>query len=178
MLNMWADVERGPNADVATYVTGYPDDAGRGDYCNVVKLSDPKDNYNDYYAISAAYKSKDASKLTPRQKASYDNIMKYLEDPTFTTGWSDYWVQSGVDGSSNKVMFEEMKLQPNVYMSAMTDTMTSKIPTFKKMAEETISQIIYGKAPAEQWDTMVAEWNKLGGDEILKEVQEYAAQSK
>jgi putative aldouronate transport system substrate-binding protein len=71
-----------------------------------------------------------------------------------------------------------MKLQLNVYMSAMTDTMTSKLPTFKKLAEETISQIIYGKAPVEQWDTMVAEWNKLGGDEILKEVTEYAQKGK
>ena len=65
-------------------------------------------------------------------------------------------------------------IQNNVFMSVGTDLMASLVPQFRKMAEETITKIIYNQAPVSEWDTTVANWNKLGGDEILKEVKRLA----
>ncbi|HEY4431065.1 MAG TPA: hypothetical protein VGN87_08495 [Paenibacillus sp.] len=43
----------------------------------------------------------------------------------------------------------------------------------KKLVLQTYSKIIYGQSPIEEFDTMVANWKKSGGDEITKEVNDW-----
>ncbi|MEN6312609.1 MAG: hypothetical protein ABFD25_00005 [Clostridiaceae bacterium] len=167
MMNLYVDKAQ---TDPANYSTDYVStDAGRGSYCCAAYVWDTAAGRTNYEIVSAAVKAKDSSLLkTPQQTARYDSIMKYLNDPTDITGWSMYWFRI----KAHKVLYEDMTVKNNAYIGALTDLMASKIPTLKKMEQEVISKIIYDKASVSDWDKMVEDWGKLGGDEILKEVAE------
>ncbi|MNW15606.1 hypothetical protein D3C71_2141640 [compost metagenome] len=60
----------------------------------------------------------------------------------------------------------------NEFIYAPTKTMNSKSATLDKLRSETFVKIIYGSLPVDDFDKFVANWKKLGGDEITKEVNE------
>lgn len=135
------------------------------------------DTMKSYYSsIKAALASKDTAGLNATEKNYYDEVIKYEtgKDPAAWPFWHNY---AGVPGTCLYHMYDEQKtdmIQNNVFMSVGTDLMASLVPQFRKMAEETITRIIYGQAPVSEWDTALENWSKLGGDEILKEVQSLA----
>lgn len=53
----------------------------------------------------------------------------------------------------------------------VTDTMSAKSATLDKLESETFLKIIFGELPLDEFDRFVADWKKLGGDEITAEVQ-------
>lgn len=87
------------------------------------------------------------------------------------TKWSSYaW--SGVEGSesvNNYYNSKKLWLQ-NEYIKADTESMTQKGATLKQMRDTTFTKIIMGAAPISEFDKFVSQWKKLGGDDIVKEV--------
>lgn len=61
----------------------------------------------------------------------------------------------------------------NEFTGAPTETMSSKWEALKKMEDEVYAKVIYGKEPIEAFDTFVEKWNKMGGEQITKEVNEW-----
>jgi putative aldouronate transport system substrate-binding protein len=176
MLNLATETKEGKLVDFEKYSADTAaTDAGRGWYCSVINLGDPQQDLKDYKAIKGAFAKKDGSALTINQKANYDLLDKYmadlkLTDPKNVAGWSQYWVNSGEEYTSGKLIYEDVTMLMNEYLSPLSDNMSAKIPTYKKIAEEAITKIIYGKSTVDEWDKMINEWNNLGGNEILKEV--------
>ncbi|MDQ6418717.1 extracellular solute-binding protein [Paenibacillus sp. LHD-117] len=66
----------------------------------------------------------------------------------------------------------------NYYMGPLTETMQSKNELLNKLLNETFSKIIYGQQPLDSFDTMVENWNKSGGEQITKEVNEWYDKAK
>ncbi len=56
----------------------------------------------------------------------------------------------------------------------VTRTMEMKWATLEKLENETFLKIIVGDLPVSAFDDFVAQWKKLGGDQITKEVTEIA----
>lgn len=50
--------------------------------------------------------------------------------------------------------------------------MKTKNADLNKLQEETFVAIVTGAEPIEKFDTFVEDWNKRGGEQITKEVQE------
>ena len=84
-----------------------------------------------------------------------------------------YWLQMSEDGSisilqgfidSNNFMMTE-------YRGVDTPTMTTKGATLEKLEKETITKIILG-ASLDEFDRMVENWKKLGGDDITREMNQ------
>lgn len=127
--------------------------------------------------ISAAVRSKDASKLDASEKATYDTIIKYLADPRNpenAPGWGNaYAYVNYLDGGAkqNWVTYKQEDLLVNEYFLPVTDEISKLLPIYKKLAEESITKIIYGAAPAEDWYKTVESWNKQGGNTMLGIVQ-------
>ena len=46
------------------------------------------------------------------------------------------------------------------------------MPTLKQYQDDTIIKIITGEKPVEYFDEFVAEWQRLGGEKITREVNE------
>ncbi|GGI46565.1 lipoprotein LipO [Paenibacillus marchantiophytorum] len=174
MINLYVEKLFGKTAEPAKYNSIDVNDAGSQHWAAPFILEDLYVNSKNYTAISAAIKSKDASKLDALQKGYYDDILKYQADPKYIVGWSANQTYSGAENTIGKHYYEDLKesdITKNLWFSFPTSTMAAKAPTYKKMAEEAITKIIYGQLPITDWDKTVASWNKLGGDEILKEVQ-------
>jgi hypothetical protein len=110
-------------------------------------------------------------------KAGYDSILTYLADPKNPAnagGWgaATTWLDS-VDsgGKQNFTTYKPEDILVNAYFLPVTEDINKLLPTYKKMAEEAITKIIYGAAPAEDWNKTVENWNKQGGDTLLAIVQ-------
>lgn len=172
MLNLQIEKSYGATAE-ADYAVQDSNDSGKSYNSAVIRVLQPKGIENDYRAISSAVSSKDASKLNFGQKTMYDDILKFDADPTYMTGWSNKMIYGGLPGSVLKLTYDEIadsRVVNNVYWAVLSDMMATKLPTYKKMAEETITKIVYGQSPVEDWDKVVTDWGKLGGDEILADV--------
>ncbi|MGO4545511.1 extracellular solute-binding protein [Paenibacillus sp. 2TAB23] len=59
-----------------------------------------------------------------------------------------------------------------------TQTMTDKWATLDKLEKETFTKIIMGAASVDEFDTFVEDWNKLGGEQILQEINDWLSSQK
>jgi len=71
------------------------------------------------------------------------------------------------------VMEQKDTRMKNYFQGPLTETMKSKNELLKKLVLQAYSKIIYGQSPIEEFDTMVANWKKSGGDQITKEVNDW-----
>ncbi|MBB6634626.1 extracellular solute-binding protein [Cohnella thailandensis] len=62
---------------------------------------------------------------------------------------------------------------PEYFLGSSTDTMSSRNELLKKMQMDTFTNIIYGKASPDEFDSFVKKWKSSGGDDITKEVNEW-----
>ncbi|WP_040952486.1 extracellular solute-binding protein [Gorillibacterium massiliense] len=73
-----------------------------------------------------------------------------------------------------KIVMDQKDIRmKNYFMGPLTDTMTSKNELLKKMVLETYNKVIYGQASIDEFDKMVENWKKSGGDTITKEVNDW-----
>ncbi|WP_321027584.1 hypothetical protein [Eisenbergiella sp.] len=61
----------------------------------------------------------------------------------------------------------------NKFVGAPTETMTEKLSTLETMRDEIYTKIIIGESSIDDFDTFVADFNKLGGDDMTAEVNEW-----
>ncbi|GIP16121.1 lipoprotein LipO [Paenibacillus montaniterrae] len=71
------------------------------------------------------------------------------------------------------VMAQKDSVYQQMFTGAPTATMQMNNDILGKMEKDTFSQIIYGKAPLDSFDTFVEKWKSSGGDQITKEVNEW-----
>lgn len=103
-------------------------------------------------------------------KLLIDNAAKAAAGEHSLYGWTLYY-------PAWKLIFEEI-LPKNLYISAgfygaPTPSMTDKKATLDQLESETFAKIIMGESPIDEFDTFVANWKSLGGEQITKEVNEW-----
>ncbi|MNW18837.1 hypothetical protein D3C71_2185580 [compost metagenome] len=54
-----------------------------------------------------------------------------------------------------------------------TPTMTEKWAMLERLEKETFTKIIMGAVSVDEFDTFVADWNRLGGKAILEEINDW-----
>jgi putative aldouronate transport system substrate-binding protein len=57
--------------------------------------------------------------------------------------------------------------------SLVTDTMVESLATIQKLELETFTRIITGDAPISEFDNFVTSWNRLGGQRITEEINQW-----
>ncbi|WP_261305054.1 extracellular solute-binding protein [Paenibacillus andongensis] len=62
---------------------------------------------------------------------------------------------------------------PNLFQGPTTSTQSSRSEFLNKLEMDTFTQIIYSKAPVEEFDNFVTKWKSSGGDQITKEVNDW-----
>ncbi|WP_168118814.1 extracellular solute-binding protein [Paenibacillus sp. HB172176] len=67
---------------------------------------------------------------------------------------------------------------PQAYTGANTPTMQSKGGILVKLEGDTFIGMIYGKKPLDDFDKFVEEWKSLGGNDEIKEVNEWYQKTK
>ncbi|TYP70560.1 extracellular solute-binding protein [Paenibacillus methanolicus] len=73
-----------------------------------------------------------------------------------------------------KIVLDQKDIRmKNYFQGPLTETMKQKNELLNKLINQAYSKIIYGQSPIDEFDTMVANWKKSGGDQITTEVNEW-----
>ncbi|GKX28806.1 hypothetical protein SH1V18_12860 [Vallitalea longa] len=140
----------------------------------VIHIEDPAYERTSNETLFEALKKEDKTNIDKYMEDNYDKIMEYMDtkDPELWRWWNSYYPEEGHAWYLTFGLNKPDMIKKNVWWALPTDSMLSYLPIYKKMAEETMTKIITGNADVSEWDKMVEEWNKLGGDKITKEVQD------
>lgn len=129
-------------------------------------------NLEAFTAIDDARKSNDFSKLKDEPKIIQGNIQAYAKGDASQWGWEKIYGKEGA--FRNMVEYKKNdQLLKEKFVGAPTTTMAEKKTTLEKMEKEVFIKIIMGAAPISEFDKFVSDWNKLGGSDMTKEVNEW-----
>jgi len=123
-------------------------------------------NVSDYKELEEARKTNDYSKLGGSAKG--------IQARLAANDWA--WTAVYSSGGSMSVLqkyAEENIFVKDKFITAPTPTMVSKLNTLAQMQNETYIKIIMGNAPLSDFEKFVANWKKVGGDKITKEVNDW-----
>nr|WP_223285597.1 extracellular solute-binding protein [Paenibacillus sp. PL91] len=125
--------------------------------------------YNTYLNLKSAWDAKDPSKLNSQEKIWYESFVKNDENPKKDlVAWAETLAR--LEGSK-EVNPANYVIARNVFFG-QTKTMDQKWAILQKLENETFLKIVMGEEPVDKFDSFVAEWKRLGGDQITKEVEE------
>lgn len=170
LLNFQAEKMFGESAatERAKYLNG---DTGLGFQNAVVSNLPPNKNVKAQDEVEKALESGDTTGMGLEAKLFYDDIQAYR------AGDLDKWHMERIFGPLSsqgviKYYRDNDLVLMNEFIYAPTKTMNSKGATLDKLRAETFVKIIYGSLPIDEFDKFVANWKKLGGDQITQEVNE------
>lgn len=141
-----------------------------------IKIYMPYKNVDIYRHLQPLFESADRenadlSGLTPEERDFYDRIQQYEKGDKSHSG---IYGKSGPN-SSGKVIagyIENNHFQPEKFTTNPTATMVQRFPNLLKLEDQMISKIILGGS-LDEFDAFVDQWQKLGGADITKEVNEW-----
>jgi putative aldouronate transport system substrate-binding protein len=134
-------------------------------------------NLDAFRLVREALSKQDGSKLGFPAALHFDRNMK------FRGGDDSMWFSDRTFGPQGSFSVIDKYYQDKQYIftsftGAPTPTMVEKSSTLQKMEDELFAKIIMGAAPTDEFDKYVADWKKLGGDAITKEVNDWYAKNK
>jgi len=122
--------------------------------------------------LREALAKKDPSSLDLETQWRYRIIQAYFEQ-----GILEAWVEVATNGPNGATTILghilEDRGQLNRFYGVPTATMAEKMPTLQPMEEEVITKVIMGE-PIAMFDQFVENWYRLGGTEIVQEVNLWA----
>ena len=170
LLNFQAEKMFGESAEKerAAYLNGL---TGLGFHNATVSNLPANKNVKAQDEVEQALKTGDTSGLGLEAKLFYDDIMDYRD------GNLDKWHMERIFGPESsqgviKYYRDNDLIVMNEFIYAPTRTMNTKQATLDKLRAETFLKIIYGNLSIDEFDNFVANWKKLGGDQITQEVNE------
>ncbi len=174
MVNFWTDnIVRSQEDKIRTVFLG---DINNPDvvlykYTPVV-LWEPNASIDGGRKLREALAKHDPSGLDNDMSWRYRIIQAYFEQ-----GIKEAWVEVATNGPNGAVTLLEGVLGDfgmlNRFYGVPTPAMAEKMPTLEPLEAETITKIIMGE-PIEAFDQFVTNWYKLGGTEIVNEVNVWA----
>lgn len=127
--------------------------------------------------VLSALSTGDLSVLNAEERGYYDRIMLYR-----TQNDRNFWGDERIFGSPSSFDVVAKHVADKSYIldgfyGAYTPTMVERLATLDAMEDEVFTKIVMGE-PIEAFDKFVADWKKLGGDQITREVNEWYARNK
>lgn len=151
-----------------------PPDAESVWQLSLVQPAPTKKNLELFRRLDEVRRTGDKSKLTGEAKAIQQKLDMYesgSKEGFALWGWERIY---GPDGAERVVdqYDRDNQFLYDKFEGAPTATMVERQTTLDKMQNEVFVKIILG-APLEEFDRFVEDWNKLGGEQITKEVNDY-----
>lgn len=172
--NMFLDKSFGPNADVPHYYIDAETGANYWSLSPIQQIQAKQQTLQTYQlAMDTLNGKKQPDELPSFARRPYDNIAAYLNGDE--SKWGDFTMY----GENSAIAVAEQYLANDRYFIdtyvPATPTMQSKGATLKTMQDTAFTKIIMGESSIDDFDKFVADWKKLGGDDILKEANEWYA---
>jgi putative aldouronate transport system substrate-binding protein len=170
MINFWTDNILGSQSDdLRDTFLGSLDapDVVLYKYTPVV-LWEPNALIDGGHKLREALAKRDPSELDLEMQWRYRIIQAYFEQGTL-----EAWVEVATNGPNGATTLlgpiMEDRGQLNRFYGVPTPAMAEKMPTLLPMLDEVITKVIMGE-PLENFDQFVETWYKLGGTDIVREV--------
>lgn len=176
--NMFAEKVYGPKAEVDKYYIDPVTGASYWNHAPVSQIQAKQQTLQTYQlAMEALAGTKKPEELPKFAAAAYKNVNAYLNE-----GDKSKWGDASMYGPDSSVAVSEQYVNNNQFFYdtyiPSTKTMIEKGATLKTLQDTVFTKIIMGEAPIDDFDKFVADWKKLGGDDILKEANEWYARNK
>lgn len=178
LMNQWIVVDNNQTEDNKVYEYGKDRVEKKNNYWLLNPLRVGSQSNDNGEVLPKAIANKDASlPKTKDQKNRFERAMKYVNGDT--SMWWEYWI-SGPKGSVSLVpgMKKNNQFDQTKFFGAPTPTMVEKNAILEKKRDEVFFKIIMNQVSIDEFDKFVADWKKLGGDQITKEVNEWYAKNK
>ncbi len=175
MLNLQLEKSYGETAEPQTFnIT--PDGFGPYQY-PAVAIEPPMKNFTAAQKVTAVINGEaDVDTLNDEELNYYEMACKSLEGDHKDNNWHQLKMYG--PGGSLDVIYDEYWTPGNVvndaYYAAPTETMTEKLPTLDKQQLQDYTTIIL-EGNLDAFDEFVTNWNKLGGEEITQEINDWHA---
>jgi putative aldouronate transport system substrate-binding protein len=111
------------------------------------------------------------AKLTPEEKDVYGQLQKYYAgDKSFLYREAKF----GLQGSANVInqYVKNNQFKPDQFIGTPPPAMAQKFANLQKLELEMFTKIVLGSASISEFDDFVAQWKKLGGEEITNELNQ------
>lgn len=174
MVNFWTDnIVRTSDDNVRRIFLGDIDnpDVVLYKYTPVV-LWEPNATIESARKLREALAKRDPSGLNLDQQWRYRIIQAYFEQ-----GIKEAWVEVATNGPDGSVPILESILEDrgilNRFYGTPTQSMAERMPTLETMEAEMITKVIMGGS-IDLFDQFVENWYKLGGTDIVNEVNYWA----
>ncbi|MBQ8684148.1 MAG: extracellular solute-binding protein [Clostridia bacterium] len=137
------------------------------------KLSNANENMNMYLKFKDVLASGDTSSLNQLYKERFDSMQNYRVNGSEN---KDDWSMNIVygPGGALEAVYENYFSTDNYIRNAWGGANTAGMNTYwaqlLTFENETFQAIITGEKPIDYFDTFVAEWKRMGGDQITTEV--------
>ncbi|WEK53696.1 MAG: extracellular solute-binding protein [Candidatus Cohnella colombiensis] len=80
--------------------------------------------------------------------------------------------QENIDAMKVVLAQKDIRMK-NYFQGPLTETMKQKNELLDKLINQTYAKIIYGQSSVDEFDTMVSNWKKSGGDDVTQEVNDW-----
>ncbi|MFC4303650.1 extracellular solute-binding protein [Cohnella boryungensis] len=138
-----------------------------------------KKNLDAFRQIDAARKAGDMSVLKGEAKTIQEKLDMYASGSSegfALWGWERIYGTEGSMGIGSQYDRNNQFLMDK-FVGTPTPTMVERKTTLEKMQNETFIKIILGQS-VDEFDKFVADWKKLGGEQITQEVNDWYASLK
>lgn len=186
LANSFQEIINNPETTVDTLNTyGLDPDTGVNKASYPYFACDPAESKDLGYAraIRAVLNGEaDESTLAPEAQKYYNGVVRHMANdykynPEDPSAWQ-YFMNYGMPSSEQNYLdvYESGKMIFSAWFGTETPTMVKKMSTLNDLQAETFTKIISGSASVDSFDEFVASWNKLGGETITQEVNEWYAE--
>ncbi len=134
-------------------------------------------NVDESLRIIEAIDTKDLSKLTPEDKGVHEKIQKFQAGDRSNWGWNLIFNKGGSMSVADHYRKNNLYVS-NEFITTPLPSMIEKGAALAKMESEALTKIILGQSSIDEFDKYVEQWKKQGGDEILKDVNEWYLKNK
>ena len=176
MLNLQLEKSYGETAEPEVYnIT--PEGFGTYQY-PVVSIEPPMKNFTAAQKVTAVINGEaDPDTLNDEERGYYEMACKSLDGDHKDNNWHQLKMYG--PGGALGVIYDNYWVPGNVvndaYYAAPTEAMAEMLPTLKKQQLQDYTNIIL-EGDLDKFDSFVANWNQLGGEEITQEVNDWHAE--
>ncbi|WP_420851036.1 extracellular solute-binding protein [Paenibacillus alba] len=178
LLNQWIVVDNNQTEDNKVYEFGKDRVEKKNNYWLLNPLRVGSLSNDNGEVLPKAIATKDASLAkTKDQKTRYERAMKFVNGDT--SMWWEYLI-SGPKGAYSLIpdMKKNNQFEQTKFYGAPTPTMVEKNAILEKKRDEVFFKIIMNQVSIDEFDKFVADWKRLGGDQMTKEVNDWYAKNK
>ncbi|MDN4602173.1 hypothetical protein P5G61_13135 [Paenibacillus sp. F6_3S_P_1C] len=173
LINFWTELNYGDTSP-EEYNRFLGPEPAPGHHYAVAKAWKAKKNLQGHLNITEAFKTGDASKLNAEEKGYYDNIQKYKDGDNANAQYEKVFGETGSFKYMNEYVNQDL-FKMNEFYGAPTDAMKNRLKTIEQAVIEYYTKVIMGSDSLDNFDKFVDQLNKLGLEEVTKEVNDWDA---